>query len=169
MSVELVVGQNCYFDVIEANQMISDNFMNSEEEYILWNNLSDNDKSIIIYRNTQLFENIYLFYCGCKVYNSQPMEWPRNINQETVNCPDIVKLGILLNGIKTLIRDNSDGESEYNKLINMGVEEFRDGSGALIKFRSDAKEISNFETIKGYDDVYKDIIDKYFYKYILGI
>lgn len=167
--MELIIGQNCYFDVAEANQMISDNFLPSKVEYIEWNKLTNEQKNVIIYRNTQLFENIYMFYCGCKVYNSQPMEWPRNINQVTVECPDIVKLGILLNGIKTLIRDNSDGESEYNKLINMGVEEFKDSSGALIKFRSDAKEISNFETIAGYDDVYKDIVDKYFYKYILTI
>lgn len=167
--MELIVGQNCYFDVQEANQMISDNFMSSEVEYKLWNELSDNDKSVIIYRNTKLFENIYMFYCGCKVYNSQPMEWPRNMNQETVECPDEVKLGILLNGVKTLIRDSDDSESEYNKLINLGVEEFKDSSGALVKFRADAKEISNFETIKGYDDIYVDIINKYFYKYILTI
>lgn len=168
MAVELVVGQNCYFDVTEANQMIEDNFMSTEKEYIEWNKLSDNDKDTIIYRNTKAFE-MPIWYKGCKIYNSNPLEWPRNIDSQTVEAPSEVKMGILMNGVRSLLEADANSGDSYHSLINNDIEEFRDGSGASVKFRADAKFLNEYAKLPGNDSIYKDIVTKYFNRWIIVV
>ncbi|MBQ4030683.1 MAG: hypothetical protein II625_02900 [Bacilli bacterium] len=167
MSVELVVGQNCYFDVAEANQMISDNFLPSEVEYIEWNKLTNEQKTVIIYRNTQFIENYNMFWRGCKIYNIQSMQFPRNIDGTTVECPDIVKLGILMNGVNSLVKVTDTNNTEYGSLIDAGIEKFADGSGASVTFKSDANRTSKYSTLPGYENIYKSVFRTYFSKYSL--
>lgn len=161
MSVKLVVGQNCYFDITEANQMIEDNFTPTKKEYIEWNKLSDSDKATIIYVNTKTFE-MKVWYQGNKANSSNPLEWPRIVDGKHLDCPDNVKLGILMNGVMSLLEDNDNSNGGYYSLINNDIEEFRDGSGASVKFRADAKFLNKYAKLKGNDSIYKNIVTKYF-------
>lgn len=167
MSIVLVVGENCYFDVAEANQMIEDNFLSTEVEYTTWNSLSDDEKTIIIYRNTQFIENYTMLWKGCKIYNSNPMQWPRNIDSQSVEIPEIVKLGILLNGIKQKIESTDTSNlKEYNEMINNGIKEYKI-KDASVTFKDDAVANNQYSKMPGLDKIYKDIFDNYFARYSL--
>ena len=160
MSIALVVGENCYFDVAEANQMIENEFMPTEKKYIIWNGLSDNDKATIIYRNTKAFE-MPIWYKGCKIYNSNPLEWPRNIDSITVECPDDVKMGILMNGVMSLLEADANSGDNYQSLINNGIKEYKI-KDASVTFEDDAKSLNEYAKLSDNDSIYKNIVTKYF-------
>ena len=77
-------------------------------------------------------------------------------NDNEIDCPFYVKLGLLILGLL----DISSNDSEEESLRKSGVKSFADGSGAKIEF------VENFKTTHvnsiGID---KDIWKKYFEKY----
>ncbi|MEE3417901.1 MAG: DnaT-like ssDNA-binding protein [Methanosphaera sp.] len=163
MSIILVVGENCYFDVAEANQMIEQRFMTTDKEYIEWNKLSDDNKSIVIFRNTETFE-MKIWYRGDKASRSNPLEWPRIVNGKYTECPEEVKLGILMNGVKALVEaslDNSD--ISYHSLLMNGIKEYKIKDASItLKDSANINILKEYEKLKGNDSIYKNVVTKYF-------
>jgi hypothetical protein len=130
----LVVGQNSYVTVAEADEIIASRFMSISNERKLWNSLSEEDKSILIVTTTEKYDNNSMLYKGIKKDVKQVLQFPRIINSKLVDCPEVIKVGLIMQCIKDLIADSSEEES----LKNIGVKSFADGSGARIEFSDKA-------------------------------
>lgn len=130
----LVVGQNSYVTVAEADEIITSRFMSISNERKLWNSLSEEDKGILIVTTTEKYDNNSMLYKGIKKDVKQALQFPRIINSKLVDCPETIKAGLIMQCIKDLIADSSEEES----LKNIGVKSFADGSGARIEFSDKA-------------------------------
>ncbi len=130
--MELVVGQNSYMTVAEADEIIASRFISTSNERKLWNSLleEEEDKSILIITTTEKYDNNTMLYKGIKRDVEQALQFPRVIEGKIVECPETIKVGLIMQCIKDLVADSSEEES----LKNMGVKSFADGSGARIEF-----------------------------------
>lgn len=128
--MSIVVGQNSYMTVAEADLIVSSRFMSISKERKLWDSLSEEDKDILIVSTTEKYDNNTMMYKGVKKDTEQALQFPRVINNKEVECPEAIKAGLIMQCIKDLIADSSEEES----LKNMGVKSFADGSGARIEF-----------------------------------
>ena len=71
----LEVGVNSYVTLEEANQIVADTFISTNELAIAWGNLSDNDKSAVLNKSRQSIDNLKLD--GRRATTSQRLEFPR--------------------------------------------------------------------------------------------
>ena len=149
--MELVIGKNTYFDVDEADEIVSSRFRKNSIERKTWDDLGD-EKSIVILYTTEKYDNSNMLYKGSKKDNKQNLQFPRIINNEEVDCPESIKVGLILQCLRDLVAENSEEE----QLLKKGVKSFADGSGAKIEF-SDTSTSKN--KVIGID---KDIWSRYF-------
>ena len=128
--MELVIGQNSYMTVAEADEIVTSNFISTSTERKLWDSLDESDKAVIIVSTTTKYDSDSMLYKGSKVSKEQKLQFPRNIHNKVVECPDTIKIGLVLQALNDL-RANSSEEAE---LKLQGVKSFADGSGAKIEF-----------------------------------
>lgn len=128
--MSIVVGQNSYMTVADADLIVSSRFMSISKERKLWDSLSEEDKDILIVSTTEKYDNNTMMYKGVKKDTEQALQFPRIINNKEVECPEAIKAGLIMQCIKDLIADSSEEES----LKNIGIKSFADGSGARIEF-----------------------------------
>lgn len=133
--MELVVGQNSYMTVTEADEIITSNFISTSTERKLWNSLDESDKAVIISSTTNKYDSDSMLYKGSKVSKEQKLQFPRNIHNSVVECPDTIKIGLILQAINDLRADSS----EEADLKLQGIKSFADGSGAKIEFSETSK------------------------------
>lgn len=150
--MELVKGKNSYMDLEEANSIINDIFFDDEEEAVVWNGLSDDDKTKLIYRATRLVDN--LVFIGTQYYPGEQLKWPRLIQCRYTECPGDVKVAILAQGIK----DKQDKTREEEKLKELGVKTYSI-KGASISFGDNNK----YKLTNG---IYSSIFDLYLSKWV---
>ena len=160
--MELVVGTNCYTDINDANQLIADNFMSSNPIKKVWDSLQDEDKTVLIYSSTQLCDKDSILYKGYKADINQPLQFPRCAGV-SIEVPELVKLGILVQGIKQYIVD-SGSSGDFEALQANGIKSFADGSAARVEFANatDLKTSSNYKNNLG---LFNDVFKKYFIQY----
>lgn len=162
--MNLVVGENSYMTLDEANNIISSSLLSTSMEHQFWDGLSDDDKCVLIINYTEVVDKQEFMYKGKKVNNSQKMEWPRVICGNNTDAPLSIKKGLLLN----LLRDNTIENTDEGKLISMGVKSFADGGGARIEFADAGTSASN-EYTKNLFGVYRKIWRTYFSEWSLII
>jgi hypothetical protein len=126
----LVVGNNCYCDIAEADELIDTRLMSTDKYRLFWDGLNDIDKTVIIMSSTEKYDKDSMEYLGYKVDEKQPLQWPRIIKGNIVDVPDKIKVGLLLQGIKEIVTSTTDEAT----LRDAGVKSFADGSGAKIEF-----------------------------------
>ena len=153
--MELVVNENSYFDLTEANELVSGRLLSISDEGKFWNSLSDKDKSVLIINGTELFEKLH--FIGSKLDTNQKLQFPRLYKGDTVNISDSVKFGILLN----LIIKYKSQDSDKGKLLKSGVKKYS-VEGASIEFQSDTSMI---DTVLN-NGIYKSVFDEYFINYV---
>ena len=154
--MELIVGQNSYMTVAEADELIQYLPFNDSCRK-LWESLDDeNKKTSIILSSTFLYDTDSMEYIGVKKDKEQNLQFPRIYNDNEIECPFDIKLGLLVIGLL----DISNNDSEEESLRKSGVKSFADGSGAKIDFVENFK--TTHENSVGID---KDIWKRYFEKY----
>lgn len=153
--MELVVNENVYFDLDEANKLVSDRLLSISDEYKFWNSLSDNDKAVLIITGTEIFEKLH--FIGSKLDNNQKLQFPRLYKGDTVNISNNLKFGILLN----LINKYKSQSSNESRLLKNGVKKYS-VEGASIEFQSDTNMIDRVLN----NGVYKSVFDEYFINYV---
>ena len=152
--MKLVVGENSYMTVDEANEIVEDNFFEDDTEYVTWKGLSENDKTKVIYNGTKLIET--LPFIGVQYPGYQNMKWPRLISLRYVECPYDVKVAILNQGLK----DKENYNKQETKLQELGVKTYSI-KGASISFGdslSGGQKLSN--------GVYSTVFDTYLSKWV---
>jgi hypothetical protein len=101
--MELIVGTNCYTDISQANELISDYMLSTNPIRVMWNSLQDEDKKTIILNSTMKYDNDSILYKGRKQSKDQSLQFPRVENcSDVVECPDRIKIGLLIISFKPL-------------------------------------------------------------------
>lgn len=152
----LIVYENSYMTLEEANDIVSKSFLSSSKERQFWDGLTDSDKEILIINATDQVDVQQSAFRGNKVNSKQNMEWPRVINGNNTDTPYSIKKGILLN----IIKQNLLSMTDEGKLIAMGVKSFADGGGAKIEFNTESTSSSEWITNKV--GIFKNIWKTYF-------
>ncbi len=144
------VGKNTYFTVEEADEIMNEEFMSTDEEAIYWNSLTnDKDKEVLIKKATALMEK--LMYVGIKYSTSNKMKWPRKIDCKLVEFPYELKIAVLAQGISMY----KDLGSEANKLQTQGVKKYTTAEASIEFIGSN----ENKTIMK--NNIYKDVYDTY--------
>jgi hypothetical protein len=160
----LVVGENSYCTVEEATQLIHDRFMSNNSIRKFWDDLDNSDKETLLVGSTLKYDNDVMLYKGIKQSESQSLQFPRINNYGVVEqCPDNIKLGIIIQGCRDSI---SEGSTEQ-EMINSGVKSFADGTGARIEFATTAS--GNGTAAKTYNGINRDLWIHYFAQYSLMV
>lgn len=71
----LVVGDNSYITVAEADAYVQENYLSSSTEYQQWQALSEEDKEVLLRRGASLIDGLPLR--GIKASKDQKMAFPR--------------------------------------------------------------------------------------------
>lgn len=151
--MELIVGENSYMSLEEANSIIENELLDSDEEYTTWNSLSDDNKTKLIVKGTRLIDTIP--WKGTK-YNLivGSLQWPRLINNQLVDCPDSIKLGLL----QQVLLDYSNKGKQENKLLEMGVKSYSINKASISFSDKNTKKLEN--------GIYIDIFNESFRNWV---
>lgn len=151
----IVVGENSYITLLEADAIVENNFISSNSNRVYWNNLSNDDKNIILVKATKIFDNDSLFYYGKKVEPNQKMQFPRLCNGYTVQCPDDIKTAICVQMINNL--DTS--VNNFKKLSDAGITSYKESDGASVSLDNTTAKKNKICGINR--DIFIDYVSRY--------
>lgn len=118
----LVVGQNSYVTVAEADEIIASRFRSTSKERLLWNSLDENDKAVVIIDTTEKYDNDSMLYKYRKAEVNQPLQFPRIMDTGSiVECPEIIKVGLLVQAILDIEAE----DSEEKQLVRNGITKYK--------------------------------------------
>lgn len=142
-----VVGLNSYITVEEADEIIANEYISSDEKRQWWDGLTDEDKGVLIVKATSILNDDMMFgWVGTRVDPNQSLSFPRKLKisgevdwNYTMSC-GLIELIFTLN--KSKIDTNA-------AMIESGISSFTDGGGLSIKF-SDSVINSSHNIISDY-------------------
>lgn len=154
--MELVVGVNSYMDIEEADSIVLSEYLPDEEEYKLWSSLDNDGKSKLIVRATRVIEN--LPFIGVKL-TPFGMSWPRRVWGEDIECPDDIKIALLMN----VLQEKKYAGTKEQQLQDLGVSSYK-VKDASISFKSSADSVyAGNGKIEG---IYTNIYNTYLLKWV---
>lgn len=146
----LVVGENSYITLEEAQSIVENELYSDSPEYTLWESLSEKDKELICKKGTFAINS--LNFIGQRLVWQTNLKFPRYIDG-IEQTPDEIKVACVINGLL----DKMSTASEQYKLINNGIKSMTVGPNSV------SFDTSKFSGVKGarvYDDA-KVLIGKY--------
>ena len=153
--MELKVGTNTYFTPEECEEIIASNFMSTDSKRIFWNNLPNEDKETLIVSTHKKIDKDAMCYVGRKVDINQNMQFPRIVNTDEgellVECPYDIKIGT----VYAMLDFATKAASDVNKLRELGIESYSDGSGASAKLSQTTSRFINGINKEYYLDYFK--------------
>lgn len=161
--MSIVVGTNSYISVQDADQLIAEYFTSSNPIRVFWDNISESsDKESIILSSTKKFDRDSMCYKWFKQDINQPLQFPRvDVHKNVIECPEDIKLGLLLQGIKTNMMDKYN---EYQELKAQGVKSYKIKDASVEFF--DTFQTKDIDTSMLSNGMYKLVYDQYFADYI---
>lgn len=149
----LIVGKNAYMDLNDANTIIENNLLETDEEYTTWSSLSDENKEKLIIRGTRLIDTLPFRGIKYNMREVEALQWPRVINNEKIECPDDIKLGLL----KQVLKDYSNKNKQENKLIELGVKSY-----SINKASISFSDVNTAKTSNGiYNDIFSELLSNW--------
>ena len=126
--MKLVVNENTYVTVSEADRIVS-NYLTSDSEILsLYDNMDDDDKTIILYRSCLDMQK--LKYRGFKQDQNQKLAFPRVNRVGYKSDDDMVKLAQVINSL-SFINGGSTNITQLNMLSANNVTNFKLGSFSI--------------------------------------
>ena len=159
----IIVGTNSYIDVQEANQLITDYFMSTDPIRVFWESLSSNsDKESLIISSTKKYDRDSMCYKWFKQDVNQSLQFPRvDIYKNVIDCPEDIKLGLLVQGIKTNMMNKY---AEYQELKSQGIKSYKIKDASVEWF--DTFQIKDMDTTKLSNGMFSGVYNQYFKDYI---
>lgn len=159
----IIVGTNSYIDVQEANQLITDYFMSTDPIRVFWESLSSNsDKESLILNSTRKYDRDSMGYKWFKQDNEQTLQFPRiDIYKRVIQCPEDIKLGLLIQGIKENMLNKY---AEYQELKAQGIKSYKIKDASVEFF--DTFQIKDVDTTRVENGIFKNEYNQYFKDYI---
>ena len=134
--MELIVGQNSYMTVAEADEIVTSRFRSTSKERQLWNNIGD-DKAVVIMSATDKYDNDNILYKYKKADANQNLQFPRiDDNGNIIECPETIKVGLLIQAILDIEED----DSEEKQLVKNGITKYKI-KDAEVDFKDNAFNI----------------------------
>lgn len=149
----LAVGVNSYMSLEEADAIIENELLDSDEEYTVWNSLSDKNKEKLIVRGTHTVDAIPFRGVKYNINKVGELQWPRLINNEFIVCPLEVKLAVLLQAL----RDYTNSSKQENKLQELGVKSYSINKASITFSDKNNNKLDNGI----YNDIYYNILKKW--------
>ena len=149
MSIE--IGINSYMSLDEANEIIEEELLSNDSDLISWKALSDTDKEKLVIIGTRLVDK--LPFLGIKYNDKIVLQWPRVMNNNEIECPRDIKIGLL----KQVLRDYGNKDKQETKLQELGVKSYSIKNASISFSDVNSNKLSN--------GVYKDIYLEYFSKW----
>lgn len=78
--MSIVVNENSYLSLADANTYVSDNYVSTATEYTSWGALNDANKELYLKKATKKIDRLYLR--GIKAVSTQTLEFPRAIRTD---------------------------------------------------------------------------------------
>ena len=150
----LTVGVNSYMSLEEANTIIENELLDSDEEYTLWNSLSDENKEKLIVRGTRTVDVIPFRGVKYNISSVKDLQWPRLIDNELIECPDDIKLSLLVQ----VLRDYKNKSKQETNLLELGVTNYKIKDASISLDPSKVNKLCN--------GIYNDIFDLYIRKWV---
>jgi hypothetical protein len=151
--MELTIGVNSYMDLDEANNIIENELLDSDSEYTMWQSLSDDNKKKLIAKGTRIVDQLPFLGYKYNLNDKNGLHWPRLVNDEKIECPLEIKLGLL----KQVLRDYSNSGKQETKLLELGVKSYSI-KGASITMGD--KQVAKLD-IGIYNDIFNDCFRKW--------
>ena len=135
--MEIVVGQNSYMTVAEADEIIASRFRSNSKERQIWDSFDEKDKTVVIISTTEKYDNDNMLYKYKKAEINQHLQFPRMMdNGSIVECPEIIKVGLLIQAILDIEED----DSEEKQLVRNGITKYKI-KDAEVDFKDNAFNI----------------------------
>lgn len=128
--MELLVGENSYVSLEEAENIVKKLYISSDKEREYWDKLSDEDKTVLIYRANMKLNNPSMLWLGHKYNRKQKMEFPRVTTYRYIEFDNRLKEGLIRLAIEGWIAEHS----EEQQMISKGITSFSDGGGMSVHF-----------------------------------
>ena len=159
----IIVGTNSYIDVQEANQLITDYFMSTDPIRVFWESLSnDSDKESLILNSTRKYDRDSMCYKWFKQDVNQSLQFPRvDIYKNVIDCPEDIKLGLLVQGIKENMLNKY---AEYQELKSQGIKSYKIKDASVEWF--DTFQTKDIDTTKLSNGMFSNVYNQYFRDYI---
>ena len=125
----LVIGENSYVTLEEAQNIVENELYSDSSEYTLWESLSDKDKEIICKKGTLAINS--LEFIGRRLVWKTKLKFPRVIDG-IEQIPEEIKIAAVINGIK----DKIETSSEQYKMIDNGIKSMTVGPNS-VDFNTD--------------------------------
>ena len=149
----LTVGVNSYMSLEEADAIIENELLDSDEEYTLWNSLSDKNKEKLIARGTRTVDVIPFRGVKYNINKVGELQWPRLINNELIECPPEVKVAL----IRQVLRDYKNSSKQETKLQEMGVKSYSINKASISFGDKNSTKLDNGI----YNDIYFELLRKW--------
>lgn len=119
--MELVVGENTYVTIEEANEYVENSMLSTDGRKTAWEKLCDNDKAV--YLRNSLLEIESLPFIGYKVFLDQPLCFPRvrSAFGSPTTIPNIIKTAQMKNALAMLPVTENAGILKRKQLQLSGV------------------------------------------------
>ena len=157
--MELVVGTNCYTDIAQATEIIDNYLTPNDPIRKYWDSVADDaTRKAIILGSTHKYDNDSMFYKWFKQSANQPLQFPRvDMNNNVIECPLDIKLGLLVQGIKVSINEKY---TEYSELKAQGIKNYKIKDASVEFF--DVIDSSDINTVQDNTGMYKVVYNQYF-------
>ena len=157
--MELVVGTNCYTDIAQATEIIDNYLTPNDPIRKYWDSVADDaTRKAIILGSTHKYDNDSMFYKWFKQSANQPLQFPRvDMNNNVIECPLDIKLGLLVQGIKVSINEKY---TEYSELKAQGIKNYKIKDASVEFF--DVIDSSDINTVQDNTGMYKIVYNQYF-------
>ena len=159
---ELILGENSFVSLNEANEIVNSNYTSFDSEYKFWTELNDSDKQVLLMQGTNLLNSDRFIWIGQRVKIDQPLVFPRKLRSgRIVEFGLDMKIGLVELVIKRQIAKSSD----LDILKLSGVTSFSDGGGMSVRFdnTSDSKNGGDFIG----SDIPLSVFNTYFKRYTM--
>lgn len=157
--MELVVGTNCYTDIAQATEIIDNYLIPNDPVRKYWDSVADEaTKKAIILGSTHKYDRDSMFYKWFKQSDNQPLQFPRvDMNNNVIECPLDIKLGLLVQGIKVSINEKY---TEYTELKAQGIKNYKIKDASVEFF--DVIDSKDVNTVQDNTGMYKIVYNQYF-------
>ena len=143
----LVIGENSYLTLVEAQSIVEDELYSDSPEYELWSGLDEKEKEIICRKGTMAINS--LEFKGTRQVWQYKLKFPRIINGIEV-LPQEVKIAAVMNGLI----DKLVSSSEQYKLARNGVKSIAVGPDSVSLDTERLKGIKVYDEAKIYINSY---------------
>lgn len=150
-----------YITVEQADDLVGELFISSDDEYKIWNDLSSIDKQVLLNRASSKLVGENFLWHGKKVESTQELDFPRIYKGKVIEFDKQMSIGLL----SMIFREQVANNSEYSELRKEGIKKLADGGGMSIELdsgiNSSAIQVSGLNS-GGVSGIPKDIFSKYF-------